>query len=352
MTDKINIVISYVEEDIEYKNQLLTHFTPLKYEGVTFWDKSKINAGDTLSESQKVNILDADIILILVSADYIATNELNYTISLALEKGIEVIPILVRSCAWQEDKVLSELNILPENGSPISTPNKKVSYDDVYLEVTNSIRKTINRLRIVKLNNLIEKSTLFTKLKQQVNSLEQELESKNKVIENQLLTLAEKNRSNENIFNKKLEKQNNLLEDLIPIGTIFSWCEYTKEIKLNENWVRCEGQIIEDIESPLNGKKIPDLNGQRLFLRGGEKSGEIQSENWKTLKVHSSKGVYQHEKIPIPKNGQWSKFMYTGKWGAEKTDNKWEANRLQFRYESDCEIRPKNMSVIYIMRIK
>ena len=39
-------------------------------------------------------------------------------------------------------------------------------------------------------------------------------------------------------------------------------------------WVECNGQTLNDADSPLDGLAIPDLNGERMFLRGGETSGD------------------------------------------------------------------------------
>lgn len=43
--------------------------------------------------------------------------------------------------------------------------------------------------------------------------------------------------------------------------------------RLPDAWVECNGQTISDTDSPLNGKTIPDLNGNNYFLRGSSTSG-------------------------------------------------------------------------------
>ncbi|MEE4357747.1 MAG: hypothetical protein V2I97_14875 [Desulfococcaceae bacterium] len=59
-----------------------------------------------------------------------------------------------------------------------------------------------------------------------------------------------------------------------PIGTINAWHKTLSGTSaLPSNWVECNGQILNDPESPYNGSQIPNLNTPNLFLRGGLSSG-------------------------------------------------------------------------------
>jgi len=45
---------------------------------------------------------------------------------------------------------------------------------------------------------------------------------------------------------------------------------------LSANWAECNGQVLSDVQSPLNGQTLPDLNGAggpQRFLRGARVSG-------------------------------------------------------------------------------
>ena len=37
--------------------------------------------------------------------------------------------------------------------------------------------------------------------------------------------------------------------------------------------MQCDGQVLNDAESPLNSQNIPNLNGEQRFLRGASGSG-------------------------------------------------------------------------------
>lgn len=61
----------------------------------------------------------------------------------------------------------------------------------------------------------------------------------------------------------------------VPIGTILPWLKSfasTPQI-LEESWVECNGQVLDDPDSPFDGETIPDLNGNNQFLRGNATSG-------------------------------------------------------------------------------
>ncbi len=61
----------------------------------------------------------------------------------------------------------------------------------------------------------------------------------------------------------------------VPIGGIVDWYKNTigAGSVLPDGWVECNGQVLSDAESPLNGGTIPDINGsisaQQNFRRNG-----------------------------------------------------------------------------------
>jgi hypothetical protein len=63
----------------------------------------------------------------------------------------------------------------------------------------------------------------------------------------------------------------------VPIGVVLPWFKDTPGVPaLPDNFVECNGQPIDDSDSPLDGQMLPDLNiGQGRFLRGALNSGGI-----------------------------------------------------------------------------
>jgi hypothetical protein len=62
---------------------------------------------------------------------------------------------------------------------------------------------------------------------------------------------------------------------LVPIGAIVPWFKDTPGVPaLPAQFVECNGQMLSDPESPLDGQFMPDINtGAQRFIRGSTNSG-------------------------------------------------------------------------------
>lgn len=96
---------------------------------------------------------------------------------------------------------------------------------------------------------------------------------------------AKELRDNFNALNDKLEAQAAQIAALTtqvslagptPIGGVVAWFKNKPGVPpLPDHFVECNGQTIDDPESPLNGVTVDDLNGAGHFLRGGNTSGIV-----------------------------------------------------------------------------
>ena len=63
----------------------------------------------------------------------------------------------------------------------------------------------------------------------------------------------------------------------VPIGGVIAWFKNIAGVgSLPDCFVECNGQVLSDADSPINGETIPDLNGSiggSQFLRGATTSG-------------------------------------------------------------------------------
>lgn len=138
-----------------------------------------------------------------------------------------------------------------------------------------------------------------------------------------------------------------------PLATIIPWHPNIKKqhgetinINLPTGWVKCDGSVITDSESPLLGAVTPNLNGNKLFIRGSEESGIIQDQSWKNLHIRSQRSDQSTTGVSAINSSRWnSSDIYTG-WshGPEKVG-------INLKWGNE-EIKPKNFSVIWIMKIK
>ena len=67
------------------------------------------------------------------------------------------------------------------------------------------------------------------------------------------------------------------VNNLLPVGFIGAWPKSRANIPaLPGSWVECNGQVLNDPDSPFDGQVIDDLNGvsgPQRFLRGASASG-------------------------------------------------------------------------------
>jgi len=62
----------------------------------------------------------------------------------------------------------------------------------------------------------------------------------------------------------------------LPIGAVTAWFKDFPNIpSLPENYVECNGQVLDDPASAFHGETIPNLNGEGRFLRGSMTSGGV-----------------------------------------------------------------------------
>ncbi len=119
------VFLSYAHKDEDYKDELKTHLKPLSRLGkIEIWDDRAIDAGDEW-HAEIMNALEgADIILMLISNYFIASDfcydkELKRALERHEAKTARVIPIIIRTCQWYE-LPFGKLQAVPKNGQAIS----------------------------------------------------------------------------------------------------------------------------------------------------------------------------------------------------------------------------------------
>ena len=141
-----NVFLSYAKEDEEWQKRLRVHLAPLRRNNrINDWSEAEILPGSTMSEEVKTQLHHADIILLLVSPDFIASDKLWETdVKIAMERHSKeeaiVVPIILKPCQWKE-MPFGNLKPLPVNGLPVTSWGE---IDKAFYEVAEGIRKVIN----------------------------------------------------------------------------------------------------------------------------------------------------------------------------------------------------------------
>jgi len=143
----VEIFFSYAHKDESFKNDLVDHLSLLRRKNViSAWHDRDIDAGDEWATQISENLEKANIILLLVSTSFLASN---YCWSIEMERAMarhaageaRVIPIILKPCDWS-DAPFAKLQALPKDAKPIASWS---SPDEAYLNVVQGIRKVLDK---------------------------------------------------------------------------------------------------------------------------------------------------------------------------------------------------------------
>lgn len=137
------VVIAYASEDNAYRQKLENLLTQLK---VTLWHVGNIRAGQVIQTQINDNLNEADIVLLLLSADFFVANNNLYDAAVRLHQDgkIELIPIYLRYCLWESSEIAG-LQVLPKDKEPIV---RTVGNQDYWLmKVAKDIQEVVKKLQ-------------------------------------------------------------------------------------------------------------------------------------------------------------------------------------------------------------
>ena len=121
----VRLFYSYSHKDERFRNELETHLKLLQRQRLLeTWHDRKIEAGDDWKKSIDDNLKRADIILLLVSADFIASDycyEVEMKTALGRHDNGEarVVPVIVRTVNLKNTPI-ARLQALPKDAKPVS----------------------------------------------------------------------------------------------------------------------------------------------------------------------------------------------------------------------------------------
>jgi tetratricopeptide (TPR) repeat protein len=158
----LEVFFSYSHKDEVLCDELNAHLAALKRQSVIKnWTDRRITAGADWRDEIEKHLDSADLILLLVSSDFL-NSDFCYPIEtsralLRHESGdARVIPVIVRPVDWQ-GLPLGKLQALPKDGKPVTLwPNR----DEAWLNVTQGIRKAIEEMAGRKAQRIRESSLL------------------------------------------------------------------------------------------------------------------------------------------------------------------------------------------------
>lgn len=144
-----SVFFSYSHHDEALRDQLEVQLAMLKHQGIIeAWHDRRIGAGQDLDDAIDAHVRSDEIILLLISPDFIASP---YCYAIEARTAMErhasgdaiVIPVILRPCDWHPAP-FGRLNATPPDGKPVTLwPNQ----DQAFLEVARAVRAAAQRLQ-------------------------------------------------------------------------------------------------------------------------------------------------------------------------------------------------------------
>lgn len=148
MTDPLEIFVSCAREDESLRDQLLSHLRVLERSGIiTIWHSGLIYPGRELERERNLHIERAQIILLLLSHHFIASDDCyNIEMMRAMKRysagNVYLIPILLRPFEWKNTQ-FATWRVLPMNEMPITHWSER---DAAFTHVVENIEKVVDDL--------------------------------------------------------------------------------------------------------------------------------------------------------------------------------------------------------------
>lgn len=145
--EKVNIFISYSHEDAKWLKMLKKHLKVLsKYsDDIDYWEDTRLKGGDKWKDEIAKAIERANVAILLVSTDFLASdfisnNELPPLLKKAEDSGARILPLIVSPCAYAD----SELGDFQAVNSPDKTladiANDEAAVNRAFLQVMDIIK--------------------------------------------------------------------------------------------------------------------------------------------------------------------------------------------------------------------
>ncbi len=139
------IFISYSHTDEKHMKRLTSMLKPFEQQKIfEMWHDREITAGDEWYQDIQNAINSCNIALLLVSIDFlnsrfIQEEELPPLLQLRKERGLRIVPIIIRDCPWTSVPILKDLQALPKDGKPVISFKGTNQPDRIWAEIAMRI---------------------------------------------------------------------------------------------------------------------------------------------------------------------------------------------------------------------
>mgnify|MGYP000937358640 CR=1 FL=1 len=138
----LKVFVSASRRDDAARDALMVHLASLERQGaIRAWHAGRVLFGGNVHDEAGMELGRADVVLVLLSAHYLAGTEIE-TAPGRIERekqerpSLRVTPVPISPCTWKNNAFLKELAPLPANGRAVS---KHEDPDDAWTEITEAL---------------------------------------------------------------------------------------------------------------------------------------------------------------------------------------------------------------------
>jgi len=138
----LKLFYSYSHRDESLRDELQSHLSSLKRDGVIAqWHDRRISAGREWEGQINANLKSANIILLLISSDFLASDycidiEMKTAMEMHASEAARVIPVILRACDWHHAP-FGKLLAVPKDGLAVTSWKDR---DEAFSDVAKQIR--------------------------------------------------------------------------------------------------------------------------------------------------------------------------------------------------------------------
>ena len=144
----VRLFYSYSHEDAEFRDEMERCLRPLEDTGLVQWSDEQISPGKQFSAEIREQLDDANIVVFLVSPNFLDSEACREEWALAKENSKNncsvLIPVILRPCGWTDFEDMSHYLALPKDGQPVSS---FADPDIAWMQVYEGIRSVVEELR-------------------------------------------------------------------------------------------------------------------------------------------------------------------------------------------------------------
>ena len=154
----IEIFCSYSHKDKPLRLKFEPIVTNLKRQNqIQLWNDNELAAGSDWAGEIDQHLNSADIIVLLVSSDFLASDycyekEMRRAMERESKKEAVVVPVIVRPCDWH-DAPFGKLQALPTGGKAVTTWKNR---DEAWTSISLALKETIRAVYIRKNEQLMK----------------------------------------------------------------------------------------------------------------------------------------------------------------------------------------------------